>query len=322
MRNKPIKQHYIPQFILRHFGEGKKKREKIWTFDKETGRSFCGNVADAGHENKFYESTNLDGDTIEGEPLLARLDAESAPAIKNVVCDEVLPIWDGKTVVDLSYFVAAQMFRGPSVRNDMMAWQEQVIRKWGPDVRAGDDERPIGAYGPDDAKHTSIETLSCVPEFAQLLQEKIWFLLKAPLGHHFILSDNPVVRHNHINYWPRGSLGLNQKGIEAYLPISPRLSLYFVCPTIAEKLRFSRLGHIYLQAQNTGLPVIADAENVEFVNSLQVLFSERFLYAKSERDFMIAREMLAKNGDLRRPASVRSTDDPKPVAGWNLVPNQ
>lgn len=313
-----VKQHYIPRFILRHFAQGKKKKERLWTFNKYTQRAFYGNIGDAAHENRFYDATNLDGHTIAGEPLLKLLDSAASKAISNVISSGRLS-FGPKEGTDISYFVAAQMLRVPTVRNEMEAVRLALIKKWGPEIRAGDDDRPISQYGPADAKHSSIESLMNVPEFAKLFREKVWFLLRAPLGQHFIISDNPVVRHNHYNYWPRGSLGLNQKGIEVYLPLTTQLSLYFVCPEIAEKLRFSKLGHLYLQAQNSGLPVVADADNVEFVNSLQVLFSERFLFARSEQDFRIVRDMLDKDPGLARPASSRLMDEKKPPAGWNLA---
>ena len=150
-------------------------------------------------------------------------------------------------------------------------------------------------------------SLRDVPEFAKLLQKKIWFLLKAPLGTDFILSDNPVIRHNHINYWPRGSLGLAQKGIEVNFPITPRLCLQFICPEIANQLRFTSLGQIYLQAQNAGCPVMLEPDNVTFINSKEVLFSERFLFARSEQDFALAKDMLRENPRLAGPASAETT---------------
>lgn len=302
---KPIKQHYIPQFLLREFATGKKDKAKLWTFDKRTGKTFYGSVRDAAHENQFYEATNLDGKHLEGEALLAMVDGWGASALKHIIQDECLP-HEGKVVTDLSYFVAAQMFRVPSVRNEMEFFRTSIIKKWGPDVRAEQDARPVSAYGPADAKYSSLTSLRDVPEFAKLLQKKIWFLLKAPLGTAFILSDDPVIRHNHLDYGPRGSLGLNQKGIEVNFPITPRLCLQFICPEIANQLRFTRLGQIYIQAQNAGYPVTLEPDNVTFINSHEVLFSERFLFARSERDFALAKDMLRESPHLAGPASART----------------
>jgi len=305
---KPIKQHYIPQFLLRGFGTGKKGKAKIWTYDKHTGKTFCGSVRDAAHENQCYEATNLDGEKIEGEALLAMVDGWGASVLKEVICDELLS-QSAKVTTNLSFFVAAQMLRVPAVRNEMEFFRTTVVKRWGPDVRAGGDERPVSAYSAADSKYSSVMSLGDVPEFAKLLQQKIWFLLKAPPDASFILSDNPVIMHNHLDYGPRGSLGLAQKGIEVNFPISPRLCLQFVCAEIAGQLRFSRLGQTYLQAQAAGCPVTLEPDNIEFINSKEVIFSERFLFARSEKDFALAVDMVRKNPQLAGPASARIIAD-------------
>jgi hypothetical protein len=181
-----------------------------------------------------------------------------------------------------------------------------VISKWGGDVRAGNDQRPINAFTKEDSSFSSLLSLKSVAEFAKLLQEKIWFLLRAPADVSFILSDNPVVRNNYIDYWPRESLGLKQDGIEVYLPVSPRLAVQFVCPKIATLLRYIPYGQRMLRFQNEGRPVPLDTDNVVFVNSLQVIYSERFLYAAHDRDFQLVKEMLHDHPDLARPASEKT----------------
>jgi hypothetical protein len=55
-----------------------------------------------------------------------------------------------------------------------------------------------------------------------------------------------------------------------------------------------------------GHPIPASTENVTFVNSLQVIYSERFLYAAHDGDFQLAREMLCENPDFARPASAKT----------------
>jgi hypothetical protein len=36
----PVKQHFIPQFLLRNFATGKKNKARPWVFDKAKGRAF------------------------------------------------------------------------------------------------------------------------------------------------------------------------------------------------------------------------------------------------------------------------------------------
>ena len=302
--SKPKKQHFIPQFVLRGFAKGKKDKAKLWTFDKETGRAFLSAVKDTAHENQFYKGTNLDGDCLEREDLMRYVDGLGAEAIQQIIRTQTLPL-SGKAPVSLSYFVAAQMFRVPAIRNEMDVLRKTVISKWGPEIRYADDDRPISAYSHEDSKFSSLLGLQDVPEIARLLQTKTWFLLRAPLEACFILSDNPVVRHNYIDYWPRGSLGLKQDGIDVYLPISPRLAVQFICPKMANLLRGTSEGRRMLEFQNKGEAVPVQVENVTFVNSLQVIYCERFLYSRREADFDLAKDMIREHPDLARPASTK-----------------
>ena len=300
--SEPKKQHFIPQFLLRRFAHGKKGKDKLWVFDKSVGRSYMSNVKDAAHENRFYDGKNLDGKEVEAESLMGYVDGIGANCIKDILEKEVLS-HDGKTTSHISHFVAAQMCRVPSVRNSMEFLRQHMISRWGPDVRSGEDERGIGEYSADDSKFSSITSLQNVPEYAKLLQTKIWFLIRAPDDATFFLSDDPVVKHNYLDYGPRGSLGLAQKGIEVYFPLSPKLALQFTCPEIAKRIAATAMGRTMIASQRIGKAYLMHSQNVVFINSLQVIHSERFLYGSRETDFALAKDMIREHPDLAKPAS-------------------
>jgi hypothetical protein len=46
-------QHYVPQFLLRNFGNGKK--DQVWVYDKIDGRSFPTNAKNVASESRFYD---------------------------------------------------------------------------------------------------------------------------------------------------------------------------------------------------------------------------------------------------------------------------
>jgi len=298
------KQHFIPQFLLKNFAHGKKKKERLWTFDKQRKVAFQSSVRDTAHENQFYAGQNLDGETIEAESLTAYIDERGSKVLRAIVDDQRLPL-AGEPFVSLSYFVATQMVRVPTVRNQMEFLRKTVIEKWGPEIRAEGDERGIGEYSEEDSKFSSIASLRNVPEIAKILQTKIWFLDQAPTDASFILSDNPVVKHNYIDYWPRGSLGIGQDGIEIHFSISPKLLVKMLCPKIAASLSLTPLGREVIPLQREGRAIPLEAENVEFVNSLQVARSERYLYAERESHLQIAKEMVSEHPDLARPLSAK-----------------
>jgi len=287
------KQHFIPQFLLKNFASGKKNKTKIWCFDKKRGCSYVCSVRDAAHENKFYESTNLDEETIEAENLTRFADNLSAPAVRDVLSNKRLDL-DGEQVGRLSYLISAQMVRVPNERNSLVYMHKKMMEKWGPDIRFQGDERPLSAYSPEDSK------------FSSILQTKIWFLLLAPANSAFTLSDNPVVRHNYLDYGPRGSLGIAQDGIDIYLPISAEFALQCICPKMASLLRGTPVGRKMIELQRRGWPITVQPEAVTFVNSLQVIQSERYVYGAKRSDFDLAIDMLREHPDLAIPASEKT----------------
>lgn len=100
---KALKQHFIPQFLLKNFANGKKNKEKLWIFDKKEGTSFYSSVKDTGHENRFYEAVNSDSKRIEGEPLTELIDTAGSKFIKRIVESEIL-VLDAQLVEDVSYW--------------------------------------------------------------------------------------------------------------------------------------------------------------------------------------------------------------------------
>src|SRR3990170_1041495 len=80
-------QHYVPQFLLRHFAAGKKKH--IYVYDKLHERSFKTAVRNAGAENAFYDCEH-NGEKITIDPKLAVLETLAAPIIKRIIENESL----------------------------------------------------------------------------------------------------------------------------------------------------------------------------------------------------------------------------------------
>jgi hypothetical protein len=105
----------------------------------------------------------------------------------------------GEDFVWLSYCVVAQMLRTPVNRKDMDDFRELIVHKWGKEIAIEGDPKPVAKYGPEDSKASSIRLLRDVPDFARLLQEKVWVLCEAPAEISYVIGDNPVSRHNMID---------------------------------------------------------------------------------------------------------------------------
>jgi hypothetical protein len=149
--------------------------------------------------------------------------------------------------------------------------------------------------------------------FAPHLVSKQWVLAATARKHPFILGDNPLTLQNMIDMSPRGNLGLLVPGIEIYFPLSPVRALAMWCPSLVDMVRQgvkairSGSGSEHVsdellainEAINTGHPLIYKKESVENFNSLQVAWSERYLFS-SINDFQLVRDLLRSNPTLKR----------------------
>ena len=299
------KQHYVPQFLLKRFGEGRKNKEKLWVLDKRTGKVFLASVRDVGHENKFYQYVNED-DVLDLESLLGNVESFTAPIILRI--NEIGKLSKNKKEITcLSYFIATQMLRTPHIRIEMDNFRQLLISKWGANPKVHpDDPKTIGEYGPEDSKYSSLKIMDNIPDFAKLLQKKVWTLCEASSQDTFIISDNPVTKYNMIERKGRGNLGLRNEGIEIYLPISPKYTLQALCPKLALAATVTpQISEKYIKALENGTPMLQKAENVEFLNSQQVIWAERFVYAKAKKDLEMPLDMLRTNPELKEGAGVR-----------------
>ena len=105
---------------------------------------------------------------------------------------------------------------------------------------------------------------------------------------------------------PRGNLGLRNEGIEVYMPLSPKFAIHAICPKLANvALLTPELASRYSQALQNGTPILHAPENAEFANSLQVIWAERFVYAKEQEHLEIPIDMLRTNPELKDGPGVR-----------------
>ena len=149
------------------------------------------------------------------------------------------------------------------------------------------------------------------------LMEKDLFLLKAPSNHPFVISDNPVFRDNIFNRESnRGVTGLNCKGVEIYLPISPELCFAFYCSSIFDEIQEGLIKAQKLK--NFGLPIDLESiemmhnsmkkletmqlnkANVEYYNSMQLWIAERRLFS-SRADFSEYKNQIKETPKLKNP---------------------
>jgi hypothetical protein len=172
---------------------------------------------------------------------------------------------------------------------------------------------------PED-KLFGLRSLAEAKEFVPYFLNKSRVLLETTPRNPFFISDNPIGLHNDIDHGPYGNLGLAVKGIQIYLPISSTLCLNLLCPTIADEFIKAydnlkildqvapKLPDSVMKKQNfarafcdglvNGTPIRVVEDNVTMINSLQVMFSSRFVYCESD-SFELVEKMIRDNQKYR-----------------------
>jgi hypothetical protein len=175
-----------------------------------------------------------------------------------------------------------------------------------------------------------------VGDFAQIIALKDFLLAGSAPDRSFYLGDNPVCLNNKKDFGPYGNLGLAVPGIEIYLPLSSDLMLCAWCPSIlieakvlvktskAECEGFA-LGELmagrisapemkkilddirpdYVNAESMfrafeeGVPMSSSNENMDYYNSLQMTYANRYVTSK-HGDFDLAKRHNHEFPNLRR----------------------
>lgn len=312
----PKVQHYVPRFLLAGFGTDPGSRQ-VHVFDKLCSRSFVTGVHNVAGEKGLYD-IEIDDVTLTFEPTLSDLEAQMADVVTRITEKGEIGFLalDDREVV--ARFVLAQNMR---TRQFLESVHEGGIAL----AKALDELDPGSAAAlgfnqdREESRLIALNLLQRSGDWVPLLLEKAWGLYESPDGYPFWISDHPVVMQNNVNNTSdvRGTIGLAVPGIEIYLPISTRYCLGFLCQTLrkytneayTKSLRVKTVLDIEVPTHDQvgamrdgfefGFPIPSKPDNVDYVNSLQVLYGERFIFS-SHDDFSMVEEMIATNPEVRR----------------------
>jgi hypothetical protein len=320
-------QHYVPQFILRQFLSNQKK-EQVTVFDKKTGKIFTTGIRNIMAERRFNNFTfeNLD---VSFEPLACLLEEQVLPTYRRIVEKRRLQ----QTVdeqANLSLLIAFQFIRTRAYRSIFQTLEQQLRAKV--EANGGQMEEVLGwePLTDDVLKRIHLESLrEEIATYAQIISQKAFVLAEPAPKRMFYLGDNPVGLHNGNDYRPYGNLGLGVHGIEIYMPLAANLMLCAWCPSIIDKIcdaekaarksfqaeafKHVQAGRIslhqmqaavdaalkgdgpasLLEAFKKGIPVSSKPVNMDFYNSLQVSFAERYIVCQ-QGEFGLAKKFNAE----------------------------
>ena len=315
-------QHYVPKFLLRNFGVGKK--DHLFVFDKRTGKNFKTAARNVAAESGFYD-IQFQEHTLTLEPSLAQLEGKAAAIVgKLLAASNVRALSDDDRAM-LAVFFSVQMMRTRAAREQ---WRHmgnvlaKEIRRIAPDNSQELIEKYVGPE-PDKNEETlqSIRLIRSAPQkFALHFLDKAWVLLKTDRRHPFCIGDHPLGMQNANPREFCGNIGLAVDGIEIYFPLDPEYALGMWCPTLEAEMRqgLGKLNSLspsvslldsefagrklYLEqtvsAIDAGHPLRYLPENVTNFNSIQIANAERYVFASSD-DFALVRDMLRSNPELR-----------------------
>ena len=312
----PRNQHYVPQFLLRRFSVAAGE-EQVWAYDKKTGKIFRTNVRNVASQRDYYNIPNIDDASL--EPALGAMEANAAAVVDRLLASESLKSLTADDRGALALFAAAQMnrtthfeevikFMAEGLRDHFrkMGAAEELVQS---STRLSDEERKI----------LHLKSILRADEYAALLAQMDWCLMRTEAVNPFWISDNPLLRHNSEDFGPYGNLGLALPGMEIYLPLSPTITL-----AMFDRLHVNRA---QTAARNATLAVLVDppspeivaaaerleewahrieggevleaiGDNVIFHNCLQIRWSERLLFSPV-KNFDLAEKYLGEYPTFR-----------------------
>ena len=319
-------QHYVPQFLLRNFGTGKK--DQLHVFNKASEKTFLSSARNVAAESRFYDF-EVDGVGLTIEPALSRLETAVKPILVKLLNVDSLGALTEEDRVTLANFFAVQFVRTKAARvaaDDVERQLREEMRRRG--IRDEQLEEIGFAANKNTSAAMTINTIIKAPQdYGYTFMEKHWVLLGAPAKDPFVLGDHPLAMHNarpSNDIW--GNIGLMVPGIEIYFPISPVRALAMWCPTIRDELRRYAIGIRALRRSNmpqskeqenefatileaahameSGSVLHYKPENIKHFNSLQIIHAESLVFS-SRDDFDFARLVVAQSDELRRGRRMR-----------------
>ena len=294
----------------------------MWVYDKSTNRSFPSNTKNVASESRFYDF-EIDGELNSLEPWLGELEAEAKKVISSILAADSVSHLSVEERLLLASFLSVQLTRTKTFREEWNAFPKMLrehFAKSGDQVEPGSQaEQLIQDHTENETKEQTARIILDAPEtYARHFLDKDWVLAATNRKHAFLLSDNPLTRQNFIDSPYRGNLGLKSPGIEIYFPLSPSRALAMWCPSLTDQVhrgaaalvRDGGPSAIASAADPTGVLFMSKAllnggivqytpENVINFNSLQVVWSERYIFSTTN-DFELVKEMLDSQPNHKR----------------------
>lgn len=276
---KTRRDHYLPQFYLRHFSQDPKR---VWAFVKARGCAFHSAIRDVGQKPGYYKDIRLEpwweGDTF--EESLHKFEDALAVALDNTIdAAQSLPAvpreLKGLVAVLAAYLnLAHPRTRSTCIEDKTLFWNEakdRLMARCAPGVDPAG--YPVSLEDGQEAQCHAEFIQERLPLLFGELSRGIWVFYLNKTRHPFYTSDAPVA----LVYRPSAPEGHGARaGIEVVLPLSSRVLL-----TALEPDHFSALRPFDL------LVLEMDEAKVALYNELQGRWATERIFCESN-DFEVA----------------------------------
>lgn len=290
MGDKKVSQHYVPRLHLRRFSTAPDSNS-VYCYDKQNKRSFLTSVDGTATENFFYDGkTEL---VPEMENFLEKLEKRVGTPYEKIVKNQSLSCLTKKEKVAIALFLGVQMVRTRGSRSSMRGMVEGIEEKVGRENMAEKLKKELDEMKAEESLRELRNNLikDASSDFANIMTTLDWHLFLNETELPYYTSDFPVVRHNELDFGPYGNLGLMNRGIQIYFPLTPWMLLSIVEPSVYPDLP---------EVSNT-----TNRENVVFQRDLQVQRSNRFVYSFRD-DFDQAERRIDETSEVAEPLSKRT----------------
>ena len=294
---KTKKQHFVPQFYLNHFADA---NNQLFAYDKTSLRSYRTSVRDIAQERFFHDFPQIEEFQKQGvdlqivEQALGNIENMFVPTFDNILRRienrRFKQLFRAEHRTYLAAFLVLQLVRTKEFRVGMLELEEKLyhaylkplVEEKFPNISFDDFKVKIE---PDyQALHHDAFILNFPYQrkWAAILHNHIWQVGVNNTKQPFYVSDNPVVKWNHLsdpNNILRRISGIGSPGIEVAFPLTPKYIL-ILCDR-----------HVFGQLQSKdGTLVEINEDNVMYYNSLQILQSYRQVYCPTD-SFELAQRM-------------------------------
>jgi Protein of unknown function (DUF4238) len=269
------KQHYVPQFLLKHFACDGSNSKKINIFDMDRSDVRYGQpVQGVFSQNYFYDKDN------QVENFLAKNIELPASIVVNKIVSGNFNIVS-EDLLTLHKFILSQFFRTPEATERVSVFVnshlESIVRE-GLSLNGFDpEEASAGKFNFNQDKLASAITI-----YGVLLAE---FL--GDLEYH--ISDHPVFIYNWLyrDLEDPAVTSIAAIGLQIFLPLSPKITLCLYDPKV------------YKYGQKTSVTCISNDSDIEILNSFQVINSDSIVGFYSRESEAHIRQLYERYKNLK-----------------------